>query len=310
MSNQYLRKVGLVVSTGTQGLDLSNMQIKFSVSQADAETPNTARIRVYNLKRTTAQEIQREFQKVTLQAGYEGGNQYGVIFEGTIKQVRRGREDALSSFVDIMAADADEAFQFAVVNKTLAAGSTPEQRAQAVAESMQKYGVTMGDKNGLVGGTLPRGKVLFGLAREQMGPITRTTNTTWSIQNGKLVVIPMTGYLPDEAVVLNSRSGLIGVPEATLNGVEATCLLNPKIKIGTRVQINQSEINQTVVRGVGYPSYRNPISFPADTADDGFYRVLVAEHEGDSRGQEWYTHITCLTVNQSSQPSNSVLNYG
>ena len=312
MSQNYLRKIGLFVSNAQgQGIDLSNMEIIFHTTQADTSTPNTASIRVLNLTQNTEKTIRNEFQKVRLQAGYEGGN-YGVIFSGQIARFRTGRLDAKDKFLEIMAGDGDKAFQFALVNKTLAAGASQQDRMNAVAESFAKYDVTYDAKGNPVpgtGGVLPRGKVLFGLARDQMGPVADTSDATWSIQNGQVVLIPMTGYLSGEAVVLNSRTGLIGVPEATENGVEASILINPNIKIGTRVQIDQKLINQTQLNQQGFPRYTD-INFVASVAQDGFYRVLVSEHEGDIRGGPWNTNITCLAINQSSPQDKSVLPYG
>ncbi len=311
MTLQYIRKVGLVVGKGEKGLDLSSMQIRFQVMQEDTESPSTAIIRVFNLSSTTEKKITKEYQNVVLQAGYDGDNNYGQIFSGTVKQFKRGRVDAKTSYLDIYAADGDKAYNFALVNKSLAAGSSVKDRVEAITESMNQYDVTKGQQDGLVGGVLPRGKVLFGLAKDQMKSPTDTAGVSWSIQNGKLVTIPLTGYLPGEAVVLNSRTGLIGVPEATQNGVEAVCLLNPKIKVGTRVQIDNKLINQTTVREQGFPRYTD-LSFPASVTEDGFYRVLVAEHEGEAPygSGPWFTNITCLAVNQSSAPASSVLPYG
>ena len=46
---------------------------------------------------------------VMLQAGYENGA-YGIIFSGTILRIRTGRESATDTFLEIMAADGDIAF--------------------------------------------------------------------------------------------------------------------------------------------------------------------------------------------------------
>lgn len=316
MSLQYIRKVGLVVGTGEKGLDLSAMQIRFHVSQEDTEAPSTAIIRVYNLSESTEKKVQKEYQNVVLQAGYEGSDNYGQIFTGTIKQFRRGRVDALNSYLDIYAADGDKAYNFAFVNKSLMAGSSISDRVDTISQSFEKYDVTKGQLDGLTsetaatGGVLPRGKVLFGLAKDQMRAPTETAGVSWSIQNGKLVTIPLTGYLSGEAVVLNSRTGMLGVPEATQNGVEAQCLLNPRIKVGTRVQISNKLINQTTVREQGFPRYTD-LSFPASVTNDGFYRVLVVEHEGECPyGDAWISSLTCLAVDQSSAPSDSVKRNG
>lgn len=310
MSDQYLRKVGLIVTQGEEGLDLSNMRIWFRTTQMDAETPPGAYIRVFNLSQTTAQRVQKEFQSVVLQAGYENGN-YGVIFQGTIKQVRRGRLNATDTYLDIYAADLDQAYNFGVVSKTLAAGSTQKDQVDAIMQQAASKGMSAGSiPNSLgTGGTLPRGKVLFGLARERLTDIANTTGCTWNITNGKVNIIPLTGYLQGEAVVLNAQTGLIGVPEATNAGIEAKCLLNPLIKLGTRVQIDNALINQTTINQQGFPRFTD-LSFPASVTDDGFYRVLVVEHMGDSRGNEWESQLTCLAVDSSTQPDSSVQAYG
>lgn len=313
MTTQYLRKVGLVVSVGSKGLDLSNMRIVFRTQQQDADAPNTAVIRVYNLAESTAKSIQTEYQQVSLQAGYEGGN-FGLIFAGTIAQVKRGRESAIDSYVEIYASDGDQAYNFAFCNRTLAAGSSPQDRASAIAQSMDPYlsqkGITIPQSVG-TGGTLPRGKVLFALARDPLSDLTQSVGCTWSIQNGQVVVIPLTGYAPGEAVVLNADTGMIGIPESTNNGIQVSCLLNPKIKLGTRIQIDNRSINTTTVRQQGiFPRYGD-LSFPATVTNDGFYRALVVEHSGDNWSTgDWTTHLTCLAIDPSASPDKSVDAYG
>jgi hypothetical protein len=308
-NQQYLRKIGLFLTNAAgNGIDLSNMEIIFQVNQADSETPNTAKIQVYNLSDNTSKMVESEFTNVRLQAGYEGGS-YGTIFEGQVAQFRRGRLDAKDSFLEMLCGDGDKAFQFAFVNASLAAGASAADKLRAVNNAVAPFGVTTGGGATPTGGVLPRGKVMFGLARDQMGPIADSSNMTWSIQNGVVTLIPQESYLPGEAVVLNSATGMIGVPEATQNGVEVECLLNPNIKIGTRVQIDNALINQTQQNQQGYPRYTD-LSFFASTSQDGFYRVLVAEHKGDVRGNVWTTSLTCLVVNQSSAPASSVYPYG
>jgi hypothetical protein len=313
MSDQYLRKAGLIVSTGSDGLDLSNMRIVFRTTAMDASAPPGAFIRVYNLSDATATTVQKEFQKVTLQAGYETGN-YGIIFQGTIKQVKRGKESAVDTFLDIYAADLDQAYNFGLVNKTLKAGSTLNDQVKASMDAMQKasdgasVSGSIPDSLG-TGGTLPRGKVLFGLARERLTDAADSAGCTWSIQDGKVNIIPLKGYLPGEAVVINAQTGLIGIPEATNNGIEATVLLNPLIKLGTRVQIDNAAITNTTVNSQGFPSYTD-LNFPASLSADGFYRTLVVEHRGDTRGNEWYSQLTCLALDASASPGSSVLAAG
>lgn len=305
----YGRKATLIVAGGVDGLDLSEMHFKFKITAADTESPNAASIRIYNLSDATVKKITGktpvEFTRVVLQAGYEAA--LGVIFDGTIKQFRQGRENAVDSYLEILAGEGDEAYNFGVCNTTLAAGSTPKERLDAIAGGL---GATPGFVSplGATGGVLPRGKVLFGMSRALMRCEATSRGATWSIQNGKVNVVALDGYLPGEAVKLNGQTGLVGIPEQTDQGVKAVCLLNPKIKVGGLVQINNADINKTSAAPgqalpagqLMYDSLAN-IQFPADVTADGFYRVFVIEYAGDTRGQEWYCNLTCLAVDKSSE---------
>jgi hypothetical protein len=301
MSQQYGRVVNLITSKGGKGIDLSQMHIQFHVFAPDSDSPPTAIIRVWNLSSDTANQIQKEFDHVSLQAGYVDPGP-GVIFDGTIVQTKRGAENAIDSYIDIFASDLDELYNFTLVNKTLAAGSTPKDRVGAVIESAQASGAKQGSipDNLGTGGTLPRGKVMFGMAREQMNDIAKSTNTSWFVENGKVNMIKDDGYLPGDVVVINSETGMLGVPENTNDGIEVRCLLNPGIKVGTRIKLNNADIATTKINQQGaFPTYGN-INLVASKSSDGVYRVLVREHEGDNRGNTFETRLTCLSVDSSS----------
>lgn len=296
MTRQYKRFCSLIVSgIDGEGLDLSELRIEFKVKQWDIQTPNHAEIRIWNLKPDTSKRVEKEFTRVTLQAGYEGADA-GIIFDGTIVQIRRGRANATDTYLDISAADGDAAYNFAVVSASLAAGSKPEDRLKAIAAAMEKYGVTEGftPEEGLGDSTLPRGKVMFGMAQDHMRDLADTTLTSWSIQNGEITVVKKGGYLPDEAVVLNAQTGMIGLPEQTEDGINARCLLNPKLKVSGRVQINNASINRQAV-SLQYTA----VNYFPSVASDGFYRIVVVEHEGDTRGDAWYSDLICVAVDDT-----------
>lgn len=295
---QYIRQATLVVSKGTEGLDLSEMRFSFRVSQSDMQSPNNCAIRIHNLSPQTSALVQKEFSQVTLQAGYEGSGS-GVIFTGDIKQFRRGKESAVDTYLDILAADGDLGYNFGVVNKTLAAGASPRDVANAAADAM-KLGRPM-NFDAFTGGTLPRGKVLFGMARDTFSDLAATQKSTWSVQNGQVQILPLTGYLRGEAVVLDALSGMVGIPEQTEEGIRIRCLLNPRLTVGGSVKIDNASINKLLQqdpRAAPIPFNQwTGIQLLATIADDGLYRVFVVEHSGDNRGQEWYSDLICLAIN-------------
>jgi hypothetical protein len=295
---QYLRKVSLIVgqNEASRGaLDLSELRIRFSVKRGDIQTPNTADIRVYNLSEQTAQNIQKEFTRVVLQAGYEGN--YGVIFDGQIKQIRRGRETQTDTYIDITAADGDSAYNFAMTSISLAAGSTPNDHVGAVLKDMASHNVTEGNSPNLPGNPLPRGKVIFGMSRDVMRNIAINTDTSWSIQDGKLNMVPLTAYMPGDIPVLTAATGVIGMPEQTQGGIKLKTLLNPNLKIGQAVKIDNASIQRYKFGLALNQQVQNLFDEQVvKLNDDGLYYVMIADHSGDTRGNEFYTELTCLAI--------------
>jgi hypothetical protein len=314
---QYGRKIQLIVANNAgDGLDLSNLRIVFDVKLSDSQTPNTARVRVYNLSQNTVAQIQKEFTNITLQAGYK--DNFGTIFFGNIKQVIYGSENNVDTFIDIAAGDGDEAYNYSVVNTTLAAGAKQGDIVTAAIFPMSEKGVEKGfiDDSDTVG--LPRSKVMYGMSRDYLRQSAINTDTTWSIQAGKYQSVKKTSVLPNAAVVLNSKSGLIGTPNQTNDGIIVQSFLNPNIKVASAIQVNQNDILLQIVddQQSGDSSSDNSSgsssgsSTPSPIAADGFYRVLVANHVGDTRGDDWYTNITALSMDKTSAESNQVAQNG
>jgi hypothetical protein len=306
MSNytQWIRKVGLILFKGEKGLDLSEFRIRFQVTSADVETPNNAAIRVYNLSQETIQKIQGEFSEVVLNAGYQNGN-YGVIFKGTIKQFKIGRENAIDSYLDILAGDGDIEYNQAFIELSLKSNTTPKQQVEEIAKAMG----TPADLDSLIIDKQHtpslRGAVLFGLARSNLRNITTSLDASWSIQNGTVVLIDNTGYRDGTVVEINVSTGLIGVPEQTGGGIRLKCLINSRIQIGCLVKLNNAEIVQLLQQNpdaapVPY-NQRTGIQPNASLSlKDSTYRVYAIDHEGDSRGQAWYSTLVCLAVDLSA----------
>lgn len=323
-SEQYIRSCTLIVYGANQkGIDLSNLRIKFSVKRSNTMTPNTADIRVYNVEAQTALGILGAFGsslpdavtgltyypgQVILQAGYQGDGNASTIFQGNIKQILIGRESGTDTYLDIVAGDGDRAYNHSVVNVTLASGSTQSQQLFAAITPMATKGVIQGNTPILPAFKLPRGKCMFGNAKIYLRSIAQNSGNTWSIQNEKVTFCPQKAYLPGQAVVLNSQTGLIGSPQQTNSGVNVKCLLNPNILINTRIDLAEALINN---QKIDLSQTGTAASIPGVLTSDGVYFVLSVEHTGDTRGVDWYTTILGIQMDVSSNYLNSVnANYG
>lgn len=298
---QYLRKASVIVGgSDEKALDLSELRFRFSIRRGDFQTPNSADIRIYNVSDKTADRIrqtlpQPEFTRIVVQGGYDGN--FGVLFDGTIVQVRRGRESSTDTYIDITAADGDSAYNYSVTAMSLAAGSTPKDAVSAILQDMARHGVSEGYIPDLPGNPSIRGEVFYGMSRDEMRKVARNTQTAWSIQDGKLQMVPETAYMEGEIPVITSATGMIGLPEQTQNGINVRVLLNPNIKIGQAIKIDNKSIQGLKFGlGVNQQLSNENSQLIAKTDSDGLYYVMVANHSGDTRGDAWYSDIQCLAV--------------
>jgi hypothetical protein len=289
---QWNRQCQLIVGGHGSGLDLSELDIKFTIEKGDIETPNTADITVFNLAPETISRIAGEFNQVVLSAGYEGN--VGVIFSGAIRQVRSGREGA-DTWLDITCADGDQAYNFATVNQTLAKGAKPADQVQAAAAAMEKHGVSTGHMTELSEQGLPRGKVMYGMARKYMRDAAQQNDTDWSIQDGKLQMVSNRSHLPGAAVVLTRDTGLIGAPEQTNEGIKVRALINPQFRIGSVIKLDNASIKTARVE-LAYGA----VNMLPKIDRDGLYRVLRFGMSGYTRGNDWYTDMLCIGIDDTT----------
>lgn len=276
------RKIGLLVADESgKALDLSGFRVLFSVEKTAAEQPNKAHIEITNLSETTASYLLNgDLKRIVLQAGYE--DNYGVIFDGNIISASRTIEGTESTTI-IDAGDGDNAYSFAVVNKTVASGYTNKDIANTLGKSMEDRGVRGVDAQGVDEEIkYPRGRVLFGATRDFARALAKTTDCQWSIQDGQVVfckkIAPREGGL---AFLLSPQSGLIGSPVSDKDGVSAISCLNPQLKIYDPLQIQSRFVN-------------------------GTYKILTVKHSGDTHGNTWLTEVKATSIDQSTKQTTQV----
>lgn len=307
MGYQWLRKISLIAGDPTgHGRDLSELQIRFQVVSATVQTLKRLDCRIYNPSDRTVYELEHEFTRVQLSAGYKD-DPFGIIFSGTICQVTHGRESAIDSFVDIVAADGDVPYNWAVISTPLAAGSKPEDARKALVDSMD--GITLGYSPELSQTKLPRAKVLHGMTRDELRKFSDANGLNWSLEDGKINFVHKSGgYIPGEAIVVNGATGMVGVPKQTIDGVVVRTLLNPNIRTGRLLQIEEKSIQQTTLKA---PVGSNDLAFIygiPSLSEDKLYVVYSLQQIGDTRGEPWYTEAICVAHNGTAPARGAFIN--
>jgi hypothetical protein len=144
---------------------------------------------------------------------------------------------------------------------------------------------------------------MFGATRDYLRYTDKTTDTTWSIQDGQLQLVPINTVPSAQAIELTSASGLIGFPTITQKGINVRCLINPLIKIGSQINLANSKL-QGYHYGLGLGQNVGLFLEAIKTNADGYYRVLWIEHTGDTRGNQWYSDIICVSIDSSYSDPN------
>lgn len=300
MTLLYGRQVKLIVGDSQSAYDLSQLRVQFNVYSATVSTLKYAQITIWNLGKEKANEILKEFTRITLSAGYEG--LFGQIFDGQIARVESGKyESNVDSFVKILAQDGDDSKNWTMTNATLSAGWTDEDIYNQLITDFQKAGLQKGFRPGLnvtVAGA--RGITMVGKTADFMDQLANRQGFNWFIEDNQVIMVSEDEPLPGGQQVLSSLSGLIGIPKLTINGVTVKCLLNPNLRTGCQFQIDNSAIAQLNQQT---PPFNDPGSVIPTTQGQpdgtGIYKAHCVSHTGDTRGNEWYTELIGVSIDST-----------
>lgn len=353
MSQNWMRHFELqLVDENGQGIELSDFKVTFTIDWFNISSASrVGTFKIYNLSADTVNRITgQEFSKVRLIAGYDGiapevsasdvgtvrevdaadvgqsdGRNYGLIFSGEIRYSVTGKDSPIDSYVLIQAADTDLAFATSITSQTLAAGYTVADVNRALMKDFEAKGATEGLTPEMPATVFPRGRVLFGMTRHLMDNVAGQCGATWQFVDGQRQMVANNEYVHD-AIVLNSATGLIGMPQQTIdNGVNVCALINPNIRVNGLIQLDQASVfrtalsNNDIAMAGGQITDQNTdgnitlsgtTAQPASIATDGVYIVRGIMYTGDTRGQAWYMDMMCEARGAADLRTQDSLNRG
>ena len=361
MSYNWMRHFELqLIDENGKGISLSDFKVTFDIERNDNKWPAVATVKIYNLSPTTQNRImQREFAKIVLIAGYDGlakdvqesevgvareispdqvgqtnGQNYGMIFSGDIRFTVTGKDNIVDSWILVQACDSEEAFVSAFVSATIQKGYTTEDVYNLLMTSLKPYGIGRGVTPVFPSTVFPRGRAFFGYVHNYLDEVAAQCKATWQFSYGKVDMIAR-DTAAHQAVVLNSNTGLVGMPQQTIGaGVNVRCLINSGIQLNGLIQLDQASVyrnplsNQDIFSGrfvekdidgnlVPITKIKDangnlidapPTSQPGSIATDGVYKVRYINYTGNTRGQAWYMDLACEARGATDIYSGETLN--
>lgn len=305
MSEQFIRHYGLYISGpkykeyGGDSTQLAReikdpLRISFEIHKTITREPNRANIKIYNLSPDTEREIIQEGTQIVLSAGY---SQPGVIFKGQVFQPLRNKENGTDYILALNAMDGDAYLNLGFLSGTILSNkSRREIASQILRESNIKLDSAQLDElpeTNFVDGSSPkneRAKVIFGEPGKYLSNLSHMGNASFYIDNNEARFFnPIKQIGKDEAHLITTETGMVGMPHQIPYGVRVKCLLNPQIRLGDFIKIdNKSVILQDV--SMGDTNYRAHL-----LNTDGVYRVIEIDYSGDYMGDNWFCEISAVT---------------
>ena len=286
-SKYWGRQYRILVGGADSGFDVSELHCTFRVEKVLMSRPGFTEVTIYNLSPNLEGTILTEGMRMIVEAGYQSADQYGVVFNGSIMSAYRGKENATTYSLTLQGLDGDEFLNYGFVNESLSKGQPTRNIVDTCLNKIEAPIETGVISSSLAEAQMIRGRVLFGQSSDYLRNIARQNNASFYIENGRANIISAPDLPEGEIFSFDETSGLIGMPEQTDAGITFRVLLNPRLHLNSLVRIEENKINQAQ-RSLG--------GFVQPLDRSGIYRIVKLVHEGDTRGQTWYT--SCEAVAQ------------
>ncbi len=263
MSRLWNRKANIIFALrGEQGTKHTDLRIAFDIGKTSEVNANPAKIKIYNLNKTSRAFLQQENVIVILEVGYE--DNVDQLFIGDI--VKSSTEKTGSDLITtIEAKDGTFALENANLDKSYKAGTNIKDVAKDVINSIQEVGgIIVNSISAIKSETLQNGMSVTGASKKTLDNITEKQGLEYSIQDNELQIIEKNGSTTEEAILLTPETGLLGKPIEREEGIEYKALIQTtKLRPGRRVRITSSEI-------------------------DGVFINKKVNYKGDTHGTDWF----------------------
>lgn len=255
-------------SQGGDTVVISDHRVEFSIEKNLAKSPNKCRITITNLSEQSRAEFEKTPLHVRIDAGYDGQPQR--LFAGDLTFGQSSQEGA-DWRTELQIADGERAFRRARVNRSYSSAVTYRALVTEIAKAMGLEVPSSAAEFAELDKQLVSGVALFGQASDQMTAVLSSHDLEWSIQDGKLQILGSNAR-PDIREI-SAKTGLVGsprfgTPENARSKKRPTLhfrtLLYPSLVPGGKVRIESRSVR-------------------------GLYRLERVVHEGDTRGQSWYS---------------------
>lgn len=297
------RIYSLIVGNDDGAVEIKDLQIRFDVKKTrnNAETKNSAKVEIFNLSPERRKALEEDYVRVSLKVGYYGSDLV-ELFAGQVVNISSSKKDIQrfntkrqnTDLITVL--DVDELFTSlnnTIVSNIVPAGKTVRDVILSIIKDIPE--ITRQEMNGKgIERNLPDGYPLSGTPRQNLDKLSKEYDIVWQIDNGVLYVSDYEGSFSDNkdnVPKVGQLSGLIERPEFYSPDSKR---LRKKDKDGDGGKKGKVKKNTLKLKILLNPSLVAGSVFYLDFEDlSGYYIVDEVRHQGDYRGNTWYSSIQC-----------------
>lgn len=226
---QHGRAIQLIIGNDKESIVIEDLNMGFDLTKTITSEPNEATIHVINLNQSTRNLItDKKYNRILLNAGYK--DDIRTLFIGYIDEVENRREDVDTTTI-MTCSDGSKDYREARTAVTVSKGQTDKEIVKQVLKDMPN--TSSGIQEFKQERKLPRGKTMVGNSRDILKAVANNNDANWSIQDGKLLLLPKSHALANnEGFLISEETGMIGSPQKTSDGLEVRCFLNNIMRVG------------------------------------------------------------------------------
>lgn len=275
---RYIMRCGKMGKSGFQIGNIHDaretaLHVCFSIEKSNAESPNDAKVQVWNLSDSNLKILDTKDCIVELKAGY--GDNLALILVGNITSVITTRENA-DRMTEMTVVDGRAELRDATISVSLNGKVSAKDVYKRIANAM---GMSIVFAKDLSFKTMPNGFSYVGKAKNALQKIAKLCGHKWTIQNQVLQITWPGRAVSTRGYLLSSDTGLIGTPkrvtigsgDETQTGWEVEYFLNGAIGVNDVVQLQSSTAN-------------------------GYYLVHKITFDGDNLEGDWICTAQLLEI--------------
>lgn len=280
MSSEFFNRKFEILIDGKPVITDERFRVIFQVTQDYGGFVSYCDLSIYGLSDDSIGKINKENVQVSLKAGYE--NNIDFIFKGVLINFiqRRTGPDTISQLICRGGGQNNK-----TVNITLGKNTKVTTIIKACADAIG-LPLVIKESDFASVPTYTKGATIYGDPTQYLNDLAKTHDFSYVVINDKIRVTKNTGYIDGTVREVSQFTGMIGIPEISENGCDVSIIMNPRVKIGGRINI-KSELKTFNFSNVYYRKI-------PPKAGSGVYRVFKVIHNGDSWTNTWNTQITAF----------------